>query len=127
MTATVELADDKLRVDLAGASGTLAFKSHVEVPLGDVRAAHVEEASEARSEQGAKEYWPVHGSFVPGVIREGTFGKGDDKQFWYVHEHSGPVLVVDLDHDTYSRIVLQIADPDGTAEAINAACASPAS
>lgn len=121
MTATVEINGGVLRVALSGASGAVAFKSEVEVPLADVRTATVEDAGEARSEQGAKEYWPVHGSFVPGVLRAGSFGKGDNKQFWYVHEHRGPVLVVDLEHDTYARIVLQLDDPQATADAINQA------
>ncbi|MBI2704266.1 MAG: hypothetical protein HYX32_03085 [Actinobacteria bacterium] len=122
MTATVEVDGTNLRVSLSGASGKLALKSQLEIPIADVRVAKVETASEARSEQGAKDYWPVRGNFVPGLIREGTFGKGDDKEFWYLHEHTGPVLVVDLEHDEYARLVLQVAEPEKTASAINEAC-----
>ncbi len=119
MTAAVEIDGDSLRVRLSGASGKLALRSEVEVPLADVRVATVETASEARKEQGAKDYLPVRGSFVPGLIREGTFGKGDDREFWYVHEHKGSVLVVELDHDEFARLVLQVDDPEATAAAVN--------
>lgn len=121
MAATVEIDGTDLRVHLGGASGKLAWKSEVTVPLADVREARVESASAARTEQGAKDYWPVHGAFVPGVVREGTFGKGDDKEFWYVHEHKGDVVVVELEHDEYARLVVEVDQPAETAAAVNAA------
>ncbi len=122
MTATVEIDGDDLRVHLSGASGKLALKTELAVPLADVREARVESASEARKEQGAKDYLPVRGNFVPGLIREGTFGRGDDREFWYVHEHKGSVVVVELAHDEYARLVLQVDDAEATAAAVNDAC-----
>lgn len=124
MTATVTITDDTLEIRLHGVSDTLAIKGHIDVPLADVRGAEVEPVGQARSEQGLPELWPVEGEFVPGVVRIGTFGKGDAKQFWYVHEHAGEVLVVDLDHDRYARAVLEVDDAASLADRINAASAS---
>jgi hypothetical protein len=124
MTATVTLTDDALQVRLHGTSAEVALKGQIDVPLAAVRGARVEPVGQARSEQGVPEVWPIEGEWIPGVVRIGSFGKGDTKQFWYVHEHSGEVLVIDLDHEKFSRVVLEVDDAAGLARQIGAACSS---
>ena len=120
MSAAVVIEGDKVRVELSGFTGKLSMKSQLEVPLADVVDARVTTVAEAREGQPLKELWPVKGTWFPGWFKIGTFGEGDTKQFWYVHDHDR-VLVVDLAHDEYVRLVLEVDDVDAAAEQINAA------
>lgn len=119
MSATVVIDGDALRVELSGLSGKLSMKSQVEVPLADVVKARVTTVDDAREGQPLKELWPVVGTWFPGWFKIGSFGKGDQKQFWHVHNHDR-VLVIDLDHDEYVRLVLEVDDPDSVANRVNA-------
>lgn len=69
--------------------------------------------------------WFRAGTAVPGVARAGSFGRGDGRDLWDVR--TGPrVLLVELRAGApYRRIVLQVPDPDGTAERLRAALAVP--
>jgi hypothetical protein len=107
-------------VELGGLSGKLSMKSQVEVPIADVAGARVTTVEDAREGQPLKELFPVVGTWFPGWFKIGSFGKGNAKQFWYVHDHDR-VLVIDLDHDEYVRLVVEIDDSDRVAERVNAA------
>jgi hypothetical protein len=119
MSATVVIDGDVFRVELSGFSGKLSMNSQVEVPMADVVSARATSVDDAREGQPLKELFPVVGTWFPGLFKLGSFGTGDQKQFWYVHDHDR-VLVIDLDHDEYTRLVLEVDDPDQVAARINA-------
>jgi hypothetical protein len=105
-------------VELSGLSGKSSMKSQVEVPIADVAGARVTTVEDARESQPLTELFPVVGTWFPGWFKIGSFGKGDAKQFWYVHDHD-QVLVIDLDHDEYVRLVLEVDDPDAVVSELN--------
>jgi hypothetical protein len=119
MSAEVVIDGNALRVELSGLTGKLSMKSQLEVQIADVTGVRVATVDDAREGQPLKELWPVVGTWFPGWFKIGSFGKGDQKQFWYVHDHDR-VLVIDLAHDEYVRLVLEVDDPDTVAEQINA-------
>ena len=58
------------------------------------------------------------GTFVPGLIRAGTYYTTKGREFWYVTRQSGPliqtkVLTLDLAQtEYYKRIVLSVENPE---------------
>lgn len=116
MSVELDLTDSDLNVHMKGASGVLALRSRIDVPLTHVTGARVVTTDEAKAEgHGFKV-----GSHIPGLVRTGSFGVGDAKQFWYVL-HAEEVLVVDLLDESYRRLVLEVDDPAAAAARITAA------
>ena len=120
MPVEIDISSDRLTVVLSGWSGFLATKRRLEVPYSNVVDARTEAISQARSE---KSLLKNRGTDFIRLMTAGSFGRGDSKQFWYVKRIRGndPVLVIDLKDFGFSRIVLEIPDPQSLAELIKAA------
>ncbi len=59
---------------------------------------------------------------VPGVLVAGTFHQDGQRVFWDVHD-SAKAVVIELDDDTYQRLVIEVPDPRATVEHIERAVA----
>ncbi len=113
MTVSFELTDTELSVHMTGVSGVLALKTRIHIPLEHVTDARVVATKQAKAEgRGFKV-----GGHIPGLVKAGSFGIGEAKQFWYVLR-AEQVLVVDLADDQYKRLVLEVDDPAAAAEQI---------
>ena len=118
MGRVLDISASALRVSLSGWDKVFAAKGQVEVPLSHVRGAAVRPREEARKESGVLR---TPGTSLPGKVREGTFRSASgDRQFWAVRR-ADRVLVIDLQDEPYSRIVLEVADPEAVAARIQAA------
>lgn len=94
----------------------LAMKSRLEIPLEHVTSARVDN-------DAAKGWWhgfKLAGGDVPGLITAGTFFRQGRLVFYDTHapEHT---ILVELNHEHYDRLILQVRDPDGAVRTINAA------
>lgn len=120
MPAEVNVTDEALEVRLSGVAGVLALKSALTVPLEHVSRAATETSEEARSE---KSHLRAPGANIPGLITAGSYGSGESRQLWYVTRarQGDPLLVIDLTDESYSRIVLEVDDPEADAERIGGA------
>jgi hypothetical protein len=59
---------------------------------------------------------------LPGVVAAGTFYDG---RWWFLDVHRPEVAVkIDLDHEHYAALIVEVADPVATVAAINAAIAA---
>ena len=59
------------------------------------------------------------GTSLPGVIAVGTFFDG---QWWFLDvRHPEEAVKIDLDHEHYAALIIEVADPPATVRAINAA------
>lgn len=115
MTSAVSIDGKNLDVSFKGIGGLLAFKSQLVVPLSSVESVEAVELTTVER--------PIIkrvGARIPGLLATGSFGTGDDIQFWYVHR-ADRVLVVNLIGDNYKRLVLEVSDPDAMAKEIKAA------
>jgi hypothetical protein len=67
----------------------------------------------------------VPGSDMPYVVMAGSFVFLDGEHaFWDVHDPERTV-VIELDHERFAKLVLEVEDPPATAAAVNAAVAGP--
>ena len=116
--AEVEIAGDVLTVHVTGIDKVLALKSTLTVPL-----AHV-----AAVDQDVKEAGVVfHGLKLPGtgipVVTAGSFLSHGQWTFWDVHDPAKAVIIR-LQDEHYSRLVVGVDDPAATVERVRAALAS---
>jgi hypothetical protein len=118
----VEVQNDRLVAHVQGLDQVLALKSELTIPL-----AHVKSATASPPEVRRRWRNPlrahVPGTDMPYVVMAGTFVFLDGEHaFWDVHDPDRTV-VIELDHERFANLVLEVEDPQATADAINAALA----
>jgi hypothetical protein len=116
--AQIELAGDRLVVRFPGSSALLAFKRPLAIPLAHVRRVD-------RATRGPEEQWEGFlglGTWLPGVVGAPRFRHASGRVFQNVSDPAN-AIVVQLEQEHYSRLVIDVADPDGTIATVRAAIA----
>lgn len=116
--AQIELAGDRLDVQFPGSSALLAFKRPLAIPLAHVRRVD-------RATHGPEERWKGFlglGTWLPGVIGAPRFRHAGGRVFLNVSDPAN-AIVLQLDQEHYSRLVIDVADPDRTIATVRAAIA----
>ena len=122
----VEIQDDQLVARIQGFDQVLALSSELRIPLAHVRGATVS-PPEVRRRWRNPLRLHVPATDVPYLVMAGSFLFLDGEHaFWDVHDPDR-TIVVELDHERFARLVLEVEDPQATAAAINAATAEPSS
>jgi hypothetical protein len=117
----VTIANGELLVEVEGFDKILAVKSSIAIGIAHVRGASID--PDATSQwQGIK----MPGARIPGVVTAGTFYRHGEKVFWDVHGAGANAIVIELDHESYDRLVVEVDDPPAVVAAINSAVASSA-
>lgn len=98
-----------------------ALKSRLTIPLEHIKGVRADD-------DAAKGWWHgarLGGSDLPGVITAGTFYRKGKLVFFDTHKPEN-TIVVDLHHESYEQLILQVRDPAGAAALISAAIANRA-
>jgi hypothetical protein len=120
----VEIEDERLIARIQGLDQVLAFKSELSIPLAHVKGAAVSPPEVRRRWRNLLRI-RVLGSDMPYVVMAGSFIFLDGEHaFWDVHDPDRTV-VIELDHERFAKLVLEVEDPQATAAAVNAAVAGP--
>jgi hypothetical protein len=118
----VEIDDGHLIARIQGLDRVLAFKSELSIPLGHVKGAVVSPPEVRRRWRNPLRI-RLLGSDMPYVVMAGSFVFLDGEHaFWDVHD-ADRTVVIELDHEKFAKLVLEVEDPQATAAAINAAVA----
>lgn len=118
----VEVQADRLVAHVEGLDQVLALKSELTIPLAHVKGAAVS-PPEVRRRWRNPLRMHVPGTDMPYVVMAGSFLFLDGEHaFWDVHDPDRTV-VIELDHERFANLVLEVEDPQATAAAINAAVA----
>ncbi len=120
MAASITIDAGVMTVVMRGLDKMWSMKSQLDIPLAHVRGAATD--SEIVHESKG---WRGPGSNVPGVITAGTFHQHGELIFWDVH-HGDNAVVIELEHDQFSRLVVEVDDPLATVELIQRAIAGRA-
>ena len=115
--ATISINTSELTVHVQGLDKLWALKSQLTIPLAHVRGATADPGMVAEGKG-----WRGPGAHLPGVITAGTFHHDGQRVFWDVH-NSAKAIVIELDDDTYQRLVIEVPDPRATVDAIERAIA----
>jgi hypothetical protein len=108
--AEVDITPTSLIIRITGMRRLWALRSRLEIPL-----AHVVDAEVA---PGLALPWiRLLGTSVPGAIHAGTFLRGRQFEFWDVR-HRDRAIAINLLGERYSRLVIEVEDPQGTVATI---------
>lgn len=77
----------------------LSVKGSFKIPLKNIKKITTEKPKPTWKEIKAP------GTFIPGLIKAGTYYTDSGKQFWYVTKGKG-ILNIELKNESYKRIVL---------------------
>lgn len=112
----ISLEGDRLHFDVEGWDKLWAFKSHLDIPLDHVVSVRVDT-------DAARGWWhgiKFPGSNIPGILTAGTFIQSDGAVFFDVHDPER-TIVIELDHEQYARLVVEVEDPVAAVNTIDAA------
>lgn len=104
---TISINGDRVHFDVEGIDQLWALRSHLEFPLSHIRSVRVDPDS-ARGWWHGLKLW---GSNIPGVLTAGTFYQEGGIVFYDVHDPDR-TIVIELDHERYNRLIVEVDDPE---------------
>jgi hypothetical protein len=116
----VEIQGDKLVVIVEGIDVVLSFKKSLEVPLAHVTGAEVGVTAEAQAR--LDESMRLPGAYMPGIAIAGRFYRHGNWIFWNIHDGKR-AITIDVNHDGYVSLVLEVEAPEETVRLIRDALA----
>lgn len=100
----LSIIDDKLQIEFSFWEQLWSVRLNKiwQIPLNHIIQTHTNEPESNWKEIRAP------GTFVPGLIKAGTYYTDKGKEFWYVTNHSGfhNFLTIELENESYKRIIL---------------------
>jgi hypothetical protein len=120
MDAHIDIDGEFLRVSLHGLDIFWSGRRRLVVPLDHVKGARIDPKLARRG--------PWLGAGYTDALLDYTVAAGPmlvhgRHEFWDVH-HPERTVVIDLEGEFFERLVLEVADPEGAATAVNAAVAT---
>jgi hypothetical protein len=109
---TLEILDGKLHLTVKGLDVILAFKRHLEIPLEHVKSAVVGITPAAKEQLSHS--LRVPGTHLPGVLTAGSYVEHGHWMFWDVHHTGEHAITIDITHERYQAIVVDVEDPAAT-------------
>ena len=100
--------------EVRGQDKLWSLRSRLELPLAHIKGAHADPQPAMGWFQGLK----LAGTALPNLFRAGTFYQDGGLVFWDVR-HPEKTIVVELAHETYRKLVIEVADPDVAVALIN--------
>ncbi|HEV8130608.1 MAG TPA: hypothetical protein VGQ81_05125 [Acidobacteriota bacterium] len=110
----IKIEAGKVIFEVQGWDKFLSLRSRLEIPLAHIGGAHADPHPAMGWFQGLK----LAGADFPNIFRAGTFYQEGSLLFWDVH-HPEKTIVVDLAHETYKKLIIEVPDPDAAVALIN--------
>lgn len=105
--------DGSFIFEVEGVDKFWALKSRLVIPSSDIRGAR----RDPTVMEGWKG-WRLPGTEVPGLLTAGTFLHDGKRVFWDVH-HPSRAVVIDLQHEHYDELVIEVENPDAVITLLN--------
>ncbi len=116
---SVVIQGDRVRFEVEGWDKLWALKSQLEIPVAHIRAVRADP-------EPARGWWHglrLPGTQIPGLLTAGSFYQSDGFVFYDVHDPERTV-VIELDHEHYQRLVIEVANPADVVETLRSAIAT---
>ena len=110
---------DRVRFEVQGWDRFWAMKTELDIPLSHIKSVRTDP-------EAARGWWKgfrLPGTNIPGVLVAGSFYQSDGFVFYDVHNYDN-TIVLELDHEHYRRMVVEVADPAGAVKMIEDALAA---
>ena len=115
---SITIEGDRVRFDVEGMHKLWSLKSQLEIPLEHIVSARVDPAPARGWFHGLR----LPGTDIPGILTAGTFYWNCEWVFYDVHDPE-KTIVLELDHEHYKRLVIEVDDPAAEVARLNAALA----
>jgi hypothetical protein len=112
----VSVNGDRLHFEVERWDKLWALKSQLDIPLAHVRAVRADP-------EPARGWWHglrMPGTQIPGLLTAGSFYQSGGFVFYDVHDPERTV-VLDLDHEHYKQLVIEVEDPAATVALVQSA------
>lgn len=103
---TIEIQDDLLRLNVQGWDRLWAFKSHMEIPIKNIRHVYMDSSMMLGWWKGIR----APGTHIPGMIVAGTFYKDGKRIFWDV-KNTKKTIIIDLKDEPYNQLIVDVENP----------------
>ncbi len=104
---TIITAADRIRFEVEGIDKMWALRSSLEFPVSHIRSVRIDPEAATGWWHGIK----LWGSSIPGILTAGTFYQNGRVVFYDVHDPER-TIVIELDHEHYDRMIVEVADPE---------------
>jgi hypothetical protein len=115
----ISVEGELIHLDVEGVDKLWALRSHLEFPLSHIHSVRVDPAA-ARGWWHGLKLW---GSNMPGILTAGTFYQQGRIVFYDVHDPE-QTIVLELDHEHYDRLIVEVEDPERARQLIERALSS---
>ena len=115
----VVVEGDRVRFEVEGWDRLWALKSQLEIPLAHVRSVRVDPEPARGWFHGLR----LPGTEIPGLLTAGSFYQSGGFVFYDVHDPERTV-VIELDHEHYQRLVIEVANPADVVTTLRSAIAT---
>ncbi len=115
----VVVQGDRVRFEVEGWDQLWALKSQLEIPLAHIRGVRADP-------EPARGWWHgvrLPGTQIPGLLTAGSFYQHGGFVFYDVHDPERTV-VIELDHEHYQQLVIEVAAPADVVETLRSAIAN---
>jgi hypothetical protein len=113
---TLSIEGDRVRFEVVGWDKLWALKSQLEIPLAHIASVR----ADAEPARGWFHGLRLPGTEIPGLITAGTFYSRDGAVFFDIHNPDNAV-VIELNHEHYRRLVIEVEDPSATVAMLTSA------
>lgn len=101
------ITSDTLLLDIEGADKVWSLKSHLELALSHITGVNTDVDVVNQWYHGLKS----PGTSIPHVITAGTFYQDGKRVFWDIH-HPEKAVIITLEDEIYSELVIEVENPD---------------
>ena len=112
----VTVEGDRVLFHVEGLHKLWAFRSRLDVPIAHLTSVEINHEQVGNWWHGFK----LMGTEVPGVLGAGTFVYHGQMVFWDVRDPA-KTIIISLEHEFYKKLIIEVADPPGTAAMLQAA------
>jgi hypothetical protein len=102
----ISIENGRAHFDVQGWDKLWALRSRLEIPVEHIHAVRADP-------EPARGWWHglrLPGTQIPGLLTAGTFYQDGGMVFYDVHNPEN-TIVLELDHEHYKRLVIEVADP----------------
>lgn len=112
----ITINSDDVIFEVRGLDKVWALRSQLSIPRTHIKDAYLDPEPAMGWFDGLK----IAGTAVPYIFRAGTFYQEGEWVFWDVSEPEN-TIVIELDHENYKKLIIEVDDPEGEVKRIRAA------
>ena len=116
----ISITSGRVHFEVKGWDKLWALASRLEIPLEHIQGARVDP-------EPARGWWHgfrLPGTNIPGLLTAGSFYQHGGFVFYDVHDPD-KTIVLELDHEYYKRLVIEVADPAAAVRMLHDAGVKP--